>query len=76
MDYKIQNRLENLLRSDKMNDPQSICRVLKEEMKPIVENYLSLQKEITVRFKSENNKNIFLIELEAERIKPFGYIPY
>ena len=76
MDYKIQNRIESILRCDKMSNPQSVCKILKEEIKPIVENYLTIQKEIVVRFKTEKNKNIFYIELEAERIKPFGYIPY
>lgn len=76
MDYKIQNRLENILSNDKMSDPQTICEILKDEIKPIVENYLSLQNEVIVRFKKENNKNIFFIELQADRIKPFGYIKY
>lgn len=76
MDYRIQNRINNILRNDKINDPQSVCKVIKEEISPIIENYLTLDKEIVVRFKTENNKNIFFIELEAQRIKPFGYIPY
>jgi len=76
MNYKIQDRIENILRSDKMSDPQSVCKILKDEIKPIVENYLTLQREIKVHFKTENSKNIFFVEIEAERIKPFGYIPY
>ena len=76
MNYKIQDRINTILRNDKMNNPQSVCKVLKDEIKPIVENYLTLNKEIVVRFKNENNKSIFFIEFEAERIKPFGYIPY
>lgn len=76
MDYKIAKRLDYILNNDKMSDPQTICEVLRDEIKPIVENYLSLQNEIVVRFKKENNKNIFFIELDADRIKPFGYIPY
>ena len=76
MDYKIQNRINNILTKDKMSNPQSVCNILKNELKPIIENYLSLQKEIVIRFKNENNKNIFFIEFETERIKPFGYIPY
>lgn len=76
MNYKIQDRINNILRSDKMSNPQSVCNIIKEEIKPIINNYLTLQKEIVVRYRTENNKNIFFIELEAERIKPFGYIPY
>lgn len=76
MDYKIAKRLEYILNNDKISDPQSICEILKDEIKPIIENYLTLQNDIVVRFKKVNNKNIFFIELEANRIKPFGYIPY
>lgn len=76
MNYKIENRINNILNSDKMGDPQAVCEVLKDEIKPIVENYLNLQNEVVVRYKKENNKNIFFIELVAERIKPFGYIPH
>lgn len=76
MDYRIQNRINNILRNDKMNDPQAVCDVLKNEIKSIVENYLKLNKDIVVRYKTERNKNIFFIELEADRIKPFGYLPY
>ena len=76
MDYRIQDRINNILIKDKISDPQAVCKVIKEEISPIIENYLSLEKEIIVRFKNENNKNIFFIELQADRIKPFGYIPY
>lgn len=76
MNYKIQNRIENILNNDKMCDPQAVCELLKNEIKPIVENYLTLQNDLIVRFKKENNKNIFFIEFQAQRIKPFGYIPY
>ena len=76
MNCKIQNRIENILNNDKMCDPQAVCELLKNEIKPIVENYLTLQNDLVVRFKKENNKNIFFIEFQAQRIKPFGYIPY
>lgn len=75
MDYKIAQRMQYILNNDKICDPQNVCQVLKDEIKPIVENYLSLNKDFRVRFKKEDNKNIFFIELEASRIKPFGYIP-
>ncbi len=74
MDYRIAKRLNYILENDKISDPQQVCEVLKDEIKPIVENYISLQNEIKVRFRKENNKNIFWIEIDAERIKPFGYI--
>lgn len=76
MDYMISNRMNNMLNSDKMCDPQRVCEILKEELKSVISNYLVLQNDIVVRFKKENKKNVFFIELDAQRIKPFGYIPY
>ncbi len=76
MDYKISRRMNYILNNDKMCDPQQVCQILKDELKPVLENYLALKNEINIRFKRENNKNIFFLEIEAERIKPFGYIPY
>ena len=73
---RVNNRIENILEQDKLFSPQAICDVLKEEIKPIVENYINLQDDIKVRFKKENNKNIFFIEIDANRTNPFGYIPY
>ena len=37
MDYKITERIKNILASDKMADPQHICEVLKDELKPLIE---------------------------------------
>jgi len=76
MQYKIQERMDFILDKDKINDPQRICQILQDELKPTIENYINLQSEIKVRYKKENNKNIFFIEIDAQRIKPFGYIPY
>ena len=76
MDYSISNRVEFILNKDKIFDPQRVCDLLKEELKPLISNYLSLRSEPIVRFRKEDNRNIFFIELDAERIKPFGYIPY
>ncbi len=76
MDYKISERMEYILDKDKLTDPQQICDILKNEIEPIVTNYVSLKDDIKVRFKKENNKNVFWVEIVAERIKPFGYIPY
>lgn len=76
MNYKITERIKNILASDKMADPQHICEVLKDELKPLIESYIELDSDIRVRFKKERDKNIFWIEFSADRIKPFGYIPY
>lgn len=74
MDYKITDRLKTILANDKMADPQHICQVLKEELKPLIESYILLDSDIKVRFKKDNQKNIFFIEFSADRIKPFGYL--
>lgn len=76
MDYKITKRLENILSNDKVGDPQHVCEVLKDELKPLIESYIELDSEIRVRFKKENDKSIFWIEFSADRVKPYGYIPY
>ena len=73
--YKIQDRMDYILNRDKICDPQRVCLLLQDELKPIVENYINIEKEIKVRFKKEGEKNIFFVEIEAQRIKPFGYIP-
>lgn len=75
MDYRITKRIENILRNDKLPDPQHICEVLEDELKPLIESYIELNSDIKVRFRKEKNKNsTFWIEFSAERIKPYGYI--
>ena len=76
MDYQISKRMNYILEKDKMYDPQMVCQLLKEDLKSTIDNYLELNSDIKVRYKKEGNKNIFFIELDARKIKPFGYIPY
>ena len=40
MDYRITKRIEKILSNDKISDPQHICEVLKEEIKPLIESYI------------------------------------
>ncbi|MBO5394542.1 MAG: hypothetical protein J6A28_01385 [Clostridia bacterium] len=75
MNYQITNRLHDMLESDKIGNPQRVCKVLEEELSPIIESYIQLEKDVKVRFKKEKNKNIFFIEFEAQRINSFGYQP-
>lgn len=75
MHYQISDRIQNMMDCDKIINPQWVCHVLEEELKHIIENYLVVSKDMKVRFKKEGSKNIFFIEFEASRIKPFGYIP-
>lgn len=74
MKYQIEDRMDYILDNDKFFDPQQICEILKDEVKPIIQNYLSLEEDIKVRFKKDNAGNLFWIEIPAKRIKPFGYI--
>ena len=74
MDYRIAKRIDYVLEKDKIVDPQKVCYILEEEIKSVVDNYLVLNRDFKVRFKKENNKNLFFVEFEASRIKPFGYI--
>ncbi len=75
MRYQIASRLEEILTEDKFCDPQHVCEVLKEEIEPIAKNYLALNNDIKVRYRKDGEKSIFFIEMTAERIKPFGYVP-
>ncbi len=75
MDYQIKQRMQYILDEDKMQDPQRVCKLLEEDLKSVIENYLSLSEDIKVRYKKENNKKIFFVEIQAQRIKPFGYVP-
>ena len=76
VDYRITQRLTNMLGRDKLQDPQHVCEVLCEEVKPLISAYLDIESDIKVRFKKDGEKNVFWIEFTANRIKPFGYIPF
>ncbi len=76
MEYIIaESRLENLLQRDKSFDMTRVCEVLKGEISPIAQQYLTLCQPVVVRFKKEGEKLCFSIEIEATRVKPFGYLP-
>lgn len=76
MKHQIANRLEYILDQEKMFAPQRICQILEKELSPIIRNYLEIENQIKVRYKKNDNKNIFFVEFVADRIKPVGYIPY
>lgn len=76
MKYQIaETRLENILQRDKMNDPERVCEILKGELSSVIEGYISLSKPIEVRFKKEGERMLFSVEIDAERVKSFGYLP-
>ena len=77
--FKIQqpsvDRLSALLRKDKCENPQFVCEVLKGELEPIIANYITLSSPINVRFRKFGEKLLFSVEIDAERVRAFGYIP-
>ena len=80
MNYKISqigvNRLNSILQRDKFVDPQRVCEILKGELEPIISNYISLSTPVNVRFRRFNEKLLFSVEIDAERIRPIGYVPH
>lgn len=66
------NRIDELLIRDKFTNLESIAEVLKEEITPIARNFLLMSDELKVRYKRNGDKFVFNVEIEADRIKPFG----
>lgn len=76
MKYQIaEHRLENLLQRDKVNDPERVCEILRGEISSAINSYLTLSNPIQVRFHKDGERLIFSVEIEAERVKSFGYMP-
>ena len=71
----MEQRLNSVLERDKYNDPQNICQILKGELSPIISNYIELTESIDVRCKKSGEKLLFQVEIEAKRVRPFGYLP-
>ena len=74
--FQIASRVEEMIKNDNISNPQGVCRILEKEIQKLIEDYLILNKEIVVRFKKENGKNIFFLEFQADKIKNIGYLPY
>lgn len=75
MNYQIMaDRLSSVLERDKINDPQHICEILKGELSPIVAGYMQLEN-LAVRYKKQGDRLQFNVEIDAQRLKPFGYLP-
>lgn len=65
-------RMNELLIKDKFTNLDRVAEVLKEEVTPIARNFFILSQEPVVRFKRIEDKYIFSIEIEADRVKSFG----
>ena len=70
-----EDRLMSMLSRDNAHSPERIRLVLSSEIQRVVRDYLELKEEIKVRYKMIDEEVIFMVEMRAERIKPFGYLP-
>ena len=65
-------RINELLIRDKFTNPELVAEVLKGEVTPIARNFFLLADDLLVRYKREGDIFVFNIEIQANRIKPFG----
>ncbi len=65
-------RLEEFLMRDKFSNLQQVSEILQSEVTQLSRNFFLFSKDPVVRFRKEKDKFVFNIEIEAERIKPFG----
>ena len=72
---EFEDRINNILIKDKFESSEYICSILKSEIEKISKSYLILNDDVIVRFKKNSNSYTFNIEINANRIKPFGYLP-
>ena len=70
-----EDRLLTMLSRDNSTSPEKTRLILTSEVQRVVRDYLELKEEIKVRFKLIDEEIIFMIEMRANRIKPFGYMP-
>lgn len=70
-----EDRLVSILNKDNVNSPERTRLVLSSEIQRVVKDYLELTEEVKVRFKLVDEEIIFMVEMRADRIKPFGYLP-
>jgi len=70
-----EDRLLTMLNRDNANSPEKTRLILTSEVQRVVKDYLELKEEIKVRFKLVDEEIVFMIEMRADRIKQFGYMP-
>lgn len=76
MQYQImEQRLNSVLERDKCGDPEQVCDILKGELLPIIRSFIDVNKDIKIRCRKEGESLKFSIEIDALRIRPFGYLP-
>lgn len=72
----MENRVQEILTRDNTNSPERTRLILASEIQRVVKDYLELKEDVRVRFKLVDEEIIFMVEMKAERIKNFGYLPY
>ena len=65
-------RLNQILMQDKFANIDQIAEMLKEEIVPLARNFFLMDKDVSVRYKKEGNNYVFIVQISACRIKPFG----
>ncbi len=70
------NRLENIIKSDIQNVSEEMLKLLENEIEFAVKNFVSLRDNVRVRY-CRNGQNLkFMVEFEADRVRPLGFIPH
>lgn len=72
----MENRVQEILTRDNTNSPERTRLILASEIQRVVKDYLELKEDVRVRFKFVDEEIIFMVEMKAERIKNFGYLPH
>jgi len=70
-----EDRLLTMLNRDNTNSPEHTRLLLSSEIQRVVKDYLELTDDVKVRFKLVDEEIIFMIEMRASKIRPFGYMP-
>lgn len=66
------DRINELLIRDKFTNLEQVAEILKNEVTPLAQNFFLLADDVIVRFHRDKNNFVFNIEIQANRIKPFG----
>lgn len=65
--------LDEILIKDKFVGLEQVAQIMKEEITPLAQEFFVLGDDVVVRFRKENSRFVFNVEIVANRIKPFGH---
>lgn len=69
------NRLESVIKSDVQSVSEQMLNLLENEIEYAVKNFVSLSGKVKVRYVKNGENLKFMVEFEAERVRPLGFIP-